>query len=187
MAFLKSLMKYEESWCQTMGFFNPYLDPYKFHLTDKMPVYDKKAYAQYPAHNFVYDKLWIAQSQGLACGELASFNNSSPQAEFPLFIKPRWGHLTSGSKNCFKIQTQAELQPFLSENKDMIWSEFLPATEGMTDYMLLKGQLMHQITYIYSEKQNGFTDDWKFITPTAQPPPGATRAKTSGISVWAIS
>jgi hypothetical protein len=41
----------------------------------------------------------------------------------------------------------------------------------MTDFFLINGEIVYQITYIYSEKQNGFADDWKFISPDNQPPP----------------
>jgi hypothetical protein len=54
--------------------------------------------------------------------------------------------------------------------KDMIWSEFIDATEGMTDYVLLNGVIVHQLTYPYSPKQNGFSDDWKYVSPDTTPP-----------------
>ena len=56
----------------------------------------------------------------------------------------------------------------------MMWSEFIDAKEGMTDYVMLKGTIVHQITYIYSEKQNGFSDDWKYIGPESTPPSNIT-------------
>ena len=53
----------------------------------------------------------------------------------------------------------------------MMWSEFIPETEGMTDYFIHNGNIVHQITYIYSETQHGtIADDWKFISPKSKPP-----------------
>jgi hypothetical protein len=55
-----------------------------------------------------------------------------------------------------------------------MWSEFIDATECMTDYVMLKGKIVHQITYIYSDKQNGFSDVWKLVSPDSQPPSNVT-------------
>ena len=51
-----------------------------------------------------------------------------------------------------------------------MWSSFVDATEGMTDYIVKEGDIVHQITYNYSEKQNGFSDDWKYISKDNKPP-----------------
>jgi len=166
---IKNLLKYEESWCKTMGFFNPYLDPFKNHLTNKVPIYDKHAYKIYPHHNQVYDKLWISKTQQLNCGKLEELNGTENSMTYPIFIKPRWGHLSATSKNCFKIKSVDELKKY-SNYKNMMWSEFIDGTEGMTDYIVLNGNIVHQITYIYSDKQNGFSEEWKFISPQSEPP-----------------
>ena len=166
---IKHLLKYEESWCNLMGYFNPYIDPFKNHLTDKVPVYDKQAYNKYPKYNFVYDKLWVAKSQDLNCGKLDELINKGDLITYPIFIKPRWGHLSATSKNCFKIKSYNELKKYI-HFKNMMWSEFIDGREGMTDYILLNGNIMHQITYIYSDKQNGFTEEWKLISPHSKPP-----------------
>ena len=68
-----------------------------------MPIFDGKAYKRYPQHNFVYDKLWIAKSQGLKGGKLENLRGKEKTMTYPIFIKPRWGHLSASSKNCFKI------------------------------------------------------------------------------------
>lgn len=168
---LNKILAYEVPWCKTMSYFNPYIDPFTTHLNDTMPTSDHAAYKMYPQHNFVYDKLWIIQSQGLKGGKLEElfFENEAAKKNYPIFIKPRWGHLSASSKNCFKISSAAELAPF-ANYKEMMWSEFLAGKEGMTDYMLLNGNIVHQITYIYSEKQNGFTDEWKYISSASKPP-----------------
>lgn len=166
---IKNILQYEEKWCKTMGFFNPYIDPFKNHLTDKVIIYDKHAYKKYPHHKRVYDKLWIAKTQNVACGKLEDLNNNENTVIYPIFIKPRWGHLSATSKNCFKIKSVSELNKYINF-KHMMWSEFIDGTEGMTDYILLNGNIVHQITYIYSDKQNGFSEEWKFISPQSNPP-----------------
>jgi hypothetical protein len=178
------LLQCEEKWCKLMSYFNPYIDPFKAHLTSNMPVFDGRAYEKYPEYNFVYDKLWIIKSQGLMGGKLEDLKGKEEEVfrtmptggvrgHRPLFIKPRWGHLSASSKNCFKIHDANELKKYI-DYKNMMWSEFIDANEGMTDYVLLKGKIVHQITYIYSEKQNGFTDDWKYISPDSKPPSNIT-------------
>ena len=162
-------MPYEESWCKKMGYFNPYIDGFKTHLTSQMPFFDKACYHRYPRHNFVYDKLWIVKSQGLIGGRLEKLAGKEHKVTYPIFIKPRWGHLSASSKNCFKINSAEELNKYV-DYPNMMWSEFIDAKEGMTDYVLLKGTIVHQITYEYSEKQNGFSDDWKYISPDSTPP-----------------
>ena len=167
--FFKKLMPYEERWCSLMGYFNPYADHFSTRLTNKMPFFDKECYYRYPRFKHVYDKLWVMKSQGLPAGRLEKLKGKEDKVAYPIFIKPRWGHLSTCSKNCFKVTSADELKRYL-EYKNMMWSEFIDAKECMTDYILLKGKIVHQLTYIYSEKQNGFSDDWKYISPDSIPP-----------------
>ena len=168
----KKIMSHDFKWCKSMGFFNPYVDPFKHHISKNVPDFDNQAFYKYTDHNFVYDKLWVAKSQGLLAGQL---KNLSPNENIvlPIFIKPRWGHETASSKNCFKINSWDELSHY-SHIPDMMWSEFIDAKEQMTDYILLNGQIVYQITYVYSETQNEFIDDWKYISPENKPIPKIT-------------
>jgi hypothetical protein len=156
-----------------MGYFNPYIDGFTTHLTDKMPFFDKVCYDRYPRFQNVYDKLWVVKSQGLAGGRLEKLHGKEAKVKYPIFIKPRWGHLSASSKNCFKINSAEELSQYI-DYKQMMWSEFIDAKEGMTDYIMLNGKIMHQITYVYSDKQNGFSDVWKYVSPDSKPPPIVT-------------
>lgn len=163
----KKLMKYEEKWCDYMGYFNPYVDPFEHKLTNKIPYFDKIAYNKYPINSWVYDKLLIAKTQKLKCGTLEDIVNGT--MEYPIFIKPRWGHKSASSKNCFKIHSDEQLKKY-KKNDEMIWSEFIDDTEGMTDFFLLNGTIKHQITYKYSDTQHGFSEEWKYIGPENKPP-----------------
>ena len=166
---MKSILKFEEPWCRLMGYFNPYLDPFEHHMTSSIPSFDGPAYEKYPMHNFVYDKLWVAQTQGLKCGNLSELQEDASSVVFPIFIKPRWGHLSASSKNCFRISAASDLEKYISY-KDMMWSEFIDGTEGMTDFIILKGSIVHQVTYVYSDEQQGFSEEWKLISSDSEPP-----------------
>jgi hypothetical protein len=158
-----------EKWCDMMGYFNPYIDPFENHLSDRMDTGDRKCFERYPEHNFVYDKLWVAQSQNLPSGKLENLKGKEHTVSYPIFIKPRWGHLSASSRNCFKINKAEELGQYAAFG-DMMWSSYLDGKEGMTDFVLLKGNIVHQITYVYSDTQNGFTDVWKLVSPYSKPP-----------------
>jgi hypothetical protein len=49
----------------------------------RIPTEDPDAYLWHPAHRWVYNKLWVAESQGLACGP----HGVTPSV-FPVFSKP---------------------------------------------------------------------------------------------------
>ncbi len=166
---ITKLLRSDEKWCKTMGFVNPYIDPFKYHLYGSVPVYDGEAYKMYPQHNFVYDKLWIAKSQKLKCGTLENLFENKNNIKFPVFIKPRWGHLSATSKNCFKIKNAKQLNNY-NNFKHMMWSDFIDGREGMTDFIVLNGNILHQITYIYSDEQLGFADTWKYISSKTPAP-----------------
>lgn len=164
---LDFLLKNDEAWCNALGIFNPYIDPFEYNWSKNVPMYDILAYEKYPKYNFVYDKLWVAKSCGLNSGELKNLHKKD--VEYPIFIKPRWGHKTASSKGCFKIKSYEEVIPYLN-NDDMMWSEFIDAKEGMTDFILHNGEIKWQMTLVYSDTQKGFIDDWKSIDMKHQPP-----------------
>lgn len=162
-SFYQFLMKYDEKWCNTMGFFNPYIDPFDISFSRKVPMFDKKAYNQNPHYNFVYDKLWVTKSQNVPCGRIENIKKDD-NINYPIFIKPRWGHKSASSKNCFKVKNYEQLQKY-KHLPDMMWSEFVNGKETMTDYILLHGEVIYEITYEYSEDQYVFTEKWKYISP----------------------
>ena len=162
-----AIKRIDEIYSNALGIFNPYKSlPYR--ITDDIPRFDIHAFNRNPAHNFVYDKLFIAKSQGMKCGDLKTLKNK--KVEFPIFIKPRYGHKTASSKNCYIIRSNDALQKHV-DKPEMMWSEFIQATEGMTDFILVNGYVVYQLTYVYSEKQHGFADEWKYISPKSTPPP----------------
>lgn len=165
---IQSILKYEEKWCNKMGYRNPYIDPYTHHLTSSTVTGDHSAYRKYPENRRVYDKLWVAQTQVLKCGKLEELDTN--RIEYPIFIKPRWGHLSAASKNCYKIVNKGQLMKYI-DYPDMMWSEFIDGREGMTDFLLLHGRIVWKITYIYSKEQNGFSDVYKYVSLETPTPP----------------
>ena len=153
---------------------NPYIDPYDHHLTDRMITADGPAYDKLPGFRFVYDKLWVAETQSLPCGTIESLRENETAIAYPIFIKPRWGHLTASSRNCYRINTAEELAPYLNF-KDMMWSSYIDGREGMSDFLMLEGRIVFQLTFIYSEEQRGNVEVWKYVS-TATPDPPHIRA-----------
>ena len=149
---------------RVLGIFNPYRS-LQYRINPDLPHFDGKAYKLNPRYQIVYDKLFVAKSQGMQLGEL----KGKKKVAYPIFIKPRYGHLTASSKYCYKIKSYADLVPHF-DKPDMMWSEFVDAKETMTDFILVDGNIVYQLTYVYSEKQNGFADVWKHISPENKPP-----------------
>ena len=83
---VKPFLKYENKWCETMNYFNPYLDPFENRLSSKMSYSDGEAYDNFPDYNWIYDKLVIAKSQGLMSGKLEELNYKTlDNIKFPIF------------------------------------------------------------------------------------------------------
>ena len=163
----RPILKYEKNWCNFMGFKIPNNDNNIITLTKNLPLFDSIAYSKYPEHNFVYDKLYIAKTQNLKCGLLKDIEFDNIQ--YPIFIKPRYGHKTETSKNCFKIKNKGQVKKYIKYH-DMMWSEYIKDKESMTDFILLNGNIVYQITYDYSQSTNGFVDEYKFISIDNKPP-----------------
>lgn len=172
----------DQAYCNALRIFNPYAAQ-KHRLDRSIPKLDLKAFKENPRYQFVYDKLFIAKSQGMACGTLEELLAAPKDAEYPLFIKPRYGHLSASSKDCYKIRAPEELQKY-ARKTHMMWSEFVNATEGMTDFVLINGEIVYQLSYVYSDAQNGFSDVWKLISPESTPPKASSTGSTN---TWAAT
>ena len=155
-------------YCKLLGIFNPY-QAMPNRLDATFPRYDGTAFKKNPAHNFVYDKLFVATSQNMKAGPLSELRPKETPIEYPIFIKPRYGHKTASSKYCYKIKSREELDQHF-DKPDMMWSEFVAATEGMTDFALVDGEIKYQLSYIYSDKQYGFADVWKKVSSSTEAP-----------------
>jgi len=169
MPLLAGLMKYDKRYSKAIGVFNPYVDAFDRRITKDMPEFDIQAHKAHPDYQFVYDKLYVAKSQGIKGGELGELENNDASIKYPIFIKPRYGHKSASSKNCYKITRYVDLKPHFWK-KEMMWSEFIDASESMTDFILVNGSVVYQLTYVYSDQQHGFSDAWKYISADNAPP-----------------
>ena len=167
---IRKLLDQDPKWCKAMGYTNPYLSAFKNHIYDYVVVSDGPAYDKYQDLRHVYDKLWVARTQNMKCGELEELEGKEEDIKYPIFIKPRYGHLSAASKNCFKIKNADELKKYRGY-KDMMWSDYLDGREGMTDFIVHGGNEVYQLTYLYSKDQHGFADAWKLISPHTECPP----------------
>ena len=91
----KLLMPYEEKWCKMMGYFNPYIDGFKTHLTNQMPFFDKACYERYPRYQRVYESnnkhhkhhtmkyALLALAASVIAGGLVSCASKSPPPPAP--------------------------------------------------------------------------------------------------------
>ena len=166
---LKSFTPNHEKWSKLLGYENVYLDPYKYHITSNAKVNDQEAYDAFPEYRHLYDKLWVARTQNIRCGKLEDLIQNNSSVEYPIFIKPRSGHLTASSHNCYKVNNKSELLKY-KNYQDMMWSEYINGREGMTDLIILNGRIVYQLTYIYSEEQRGFSEVWKYVSPETKTP-----------------
>jgi hypothetical protein len=160
---LNRIKKYDKKWCKLMNYDNVYISAFKYPLTAMIEPYDIGAYKKYPEYNHVYDKLWVAKTQNMKCGRIELITEES-DITYPIFIKPRWGHKTASSRNCYKIKTYEEIKKY-QKLQNMMWSEFVDGTEEMTDFILIQGKIVYSITYKYSDAQHGYIDEWKYISP----------------------
>ena len=158
----------DKVYCKALGIFNPY-SAMPNRLDRSFPRYDGPAFKKNPQYSFVYDKLFVAKSQNMAAGELDELRPKDKEIDYPIFIKPRYGHQTASSKYCYKIKNREELVKHF-DKPNMMWSEFVDATEGMTDFVVVDGQIVYHLSYVYSDKQYGFADVWKRIDPSLKPP-----------------
>ena len=163
------LSKYDITWCKYLNIKNPYINPDNELFTNKVPIYDKAAAKKYPEYEYVYDKLWVANNQGLESGTLEELLKKKNASKFPIFIKPRYGTNTARSVGCYKINSYSELE-YHKGKKEVMWSEFIDGKEEMTDFILWNGKIVYQLTYLYSETQIEFVEIWKHIDNKTNPP-----------------
>jgi len=159
---------YERPWDLLHGLKDSYS---KTKLSSNMPKNDYDAYYNNIEHQFVYDKLWVANSQHIQSGKMDDLlREEFKYINYPIIIKPRWGHLSNNNRHIYKIHSYGELGRY-SHLKDMIWTNYFEGTEETTDFLIKDGKIVHNITYEHSAKPNNIVSDkWKWIAPGVKPP-----------------
>ncbi len=97
-----------------------------------IPTDDALAYELYPGHRWVYNKLLVAESQGLACGTRAT-----PAPQFPVFIKPIT-NLRGMGVHSRVVRTEAELREACAGEN--FWSAYLTGWHVSTDWAIVSGE-----------------------------------------------
>jgi hypothetical protein len=119
---------------------------------------DAGAYKANPNYNFVYNKLFIAQTQKIDCGKM----NIYPH-EYPVFIKPII-NLKGGNLGCYKVNTKQEFERFKHRN-DFYWATFLHGQEGSTDFVMDKGNILFELSYVMEKTENSIIQQKTIISP----------------------
>jgi hypothetical protein len=115
-------------------------DPWRFQFFDdvecpsgvNIPTDDIDSYQWFPQHRWIYEKLRIAQSQGLPCGMA-----SDMPAAFPVFAKPNINLRGMGLQSGI-ITSAAE---FMSLPADHMWMPVLTGEHISTDCAIIAGKV----------------------------------------------
>ena len=132
--------------------------------SNNLSLTDGAGFSRNPAYRYVYDKLWVAMSQGIPCGPIKT-GPPPRRMRYPVFVKPRWGHMTAQSRGCVKVSGPREWAKIKSgqDQQELMWSAYLDEKEGMCDLVMDDGRIVHHQTYLYGPTEDGYTDAWKYI------------------------
>ena len=100
-----------------------------------IPIFDTVAWIKLKPWNFVYDKLFIADSQGLPCGPWGTYPN-----KYPIIIKPII-NLFGMSRGFKIIKTEEEYQD-ISNADGHLWEEYLTGDNMTIDLIINKGEII---------------------------------------------
>jgi hypothetical protein len=98
-----------------------------------VPVDDLDCWEFYPDLRFIYDKLFITQSQGIAGG-----THGDLPKHFPVFAKPRI-NLKGMGKASFIVRNETEFRGRMTDG--MMWMELLDGPHISTDCAVVEGKV----------------------------------------------
>jgi hypothetical protein len=132
-----------------------------------IPLDDITAYTHFKSYRWVYDKMRVAELQGLACGPLGII----PE-KFPIFLKPIY-NLFGGSISAYKIDNEEMYERHQNYHPGRFWMEFLEGKHLQHDISMLKGKVVHAERfeghkYFLDGKHTGAFDYWDRITDTSE-------------------
>lgn len=122
----------------------------KNNLSNKIITSDPMAWVNYPEYQFIYNKLWIAQSQFIDCGPM----NVYPQ-KYPVIFKPII-NLIGMSRGIKKINNEKEYDKYLKDG--FFWEEFLDGDHYCIDLVLSKGNILFYSCLLSHPGENGSFD-----------------------------
>lgn len=101
---------------------------------DLIPIYDTVAWIKLKPWNFVYDKLFIADSQQLPCGPWGTYPN-----KYPIIMKPII-NLFGMSRGFKLIKTEKEYDSITNADGH-IWEKYLTGDNLTIDLIIINGQI----------------------------------------------
>tara|TARA_B100000902_G_C27309511_1_gene917531 strand:- start:2305 stop:3153 length:849 start_codon:yes stop_codon:yes gene_type:complete len=116
-------------------------------LSDKIIINDSQAWINYPNYQFIYNKLWIAQSQFINCAPM----NVYPE-KYPVFFKPII-NLIGMSRGVKKINNKNEYDKYLKDG--FFWEEFLEGNQYCIDLVLKNGNILFYSCLLSKAGDNG--------------------------------
>ena len=117
-----------------------------------IPTDDVDAYAWNPRHRGIYNKLWVAESQGLACGP----HGVEPH-EFPVFSKPIY-NLRGMGVGSRVLHDLAEYEAFQSPGH--LWMTLLHGEHVSTDVAVVDGNAAWMRHAVGLARGGGTFDYW---------------------------
>jgi hypothetical protein len=116
-------------------------DPWRFQYFENVPcpddvhipIDDIDCWDWFPDQRAIYDKLNVAQSQGIACGTKADWPKS-----FPVFVKPRINLKGMGLGSGI-LNSAVEFATYMHD--DLIWTELFSGPHVSTDCAVIDGEV----------------------------------------------
>lgn len=155
-------------------------DPWRFQFfagvpcpeTVRIPTDDGDAWAWYPQHRWVYDKLRVAESQGLACGP-----HGIEPPSFPVFSKPVINLRGMGTGS----RVMRSLRAYRTHQKPgHFWMPLLDGDHVSTDCAVVDGQPRWWRHAIGIPAGGGMFDHWVVLAearPEIEGPGGSWLAR----------
>lgn len=117
-----------------------------------IPCSDAEAWDYYQDHNWVYDKLRVAQSQGMACAP----TGIAPR-KYPVIVKPIT-NLENGGKGARKIETRKALEA--NRLPGFFWMPFFRGKHFSIDCPVVDGECLDFFAFEGIPTTSGMFDRW---------------------------
>ena len=119
----------------------------KYNLSNKIIISDSQAWVNYPEYQFIYNKLWIAQSQFINCAPMNVYPN-----KYPVFFKPII-NLIGMSRGVRKVNNKDEYDLYLKDG--FFWEDFLEGDHYCIDLILKNGKILFHSCLISKPDRDG--------------------------------
>ena len=103
-------------------------------FSEKIFVNDSDAWLYNPDHQFIYNKLWVAQSQFIDCAPMEVYPN-----KYPVVFKPII-NLIGMSRGFRKINNKEEYDKYLQDG--FFWEDYLEGDHWCIDLVLNNGKIL---------------------------------------------